>query len=317
MIQPSLLYYIPYLSVRFLAANQYQSPSIVISLTKDLWTAVMDSMRSLNTSLPRSAPASKQQDPPEPLLTAFKAAALSVTNLYKSAAVDQNRARAEGYQDALSDLLSFLDKEDIGLSDGEGWRVRSWATERLDGRDSVSQNMESDDELSEKTDRGSSPVLQRSQSATRITAALNPTRTASPVRTESAPPPSISTPTNSDYATDLVPQASFTFRSSHPYPQDADIILSDLDTSDHTRAPSQDSSTTSHPSNINPGITISRTPRNRHSNHATRVNTRSTNTIGRGAGQKRKINFGDFFDIGNLGHGKDGFGGGGKRGRFA
>ncbi|CZR60343.1 uncharacterized protein PAC_10239 [Phialocephala subalpina] len=280
----------------------------------------MDSMRSLNTSLPRSAPApsSKQQDPPEPLLTAFKAAALSVTNLYKSAAVDQGRARAEGYQDALSDLLSFLDKEDIGLSDGEGWRVRSWATERLDGRDSVSQNMESDDEQSEKTDRGSSPVLQRSQSATRIPSTLNPTRTASPVRTESAPPPSLGTPLNSDSTMDFVPpQATFTFRSSHPYPQDADIILSDLDSSDHTRAPSQDSSTTSHPSNTAPGITISRTPRNRHNNHATRVNTRSANTIGRGAGQKRKINFGDFFDIGNLGHGKDGFGGGGKRGRFA
>lgn len=277
-------------------------------------------MRSLNTSLPRSVPAlapSKQQDPPEPLLTAFKAAALSVTNLYKSAAVDQGRARAEGYQDALSDLLSFLDKENIGLSDGEGWRVRSWATERLDGRDSTSQNMESDDEQSEKTDRGSSPVLQRSQSATRIPSTLNPTRTTSPARTESAPPPS-STPINSDPTMDFVPpQATFTFRSSHPYPQDADILLSDLDSSDHTRAPSQDSSTTSHPSNNASGITISRTPRNRHSNHATRVNTRSTNTVGRGAGQKRKINFGDFFDIGNLGHGKDGFGGGGKRGRFA
>ncbi|KAE8445334.1 hypothetical protein EG329_013572 [Mollisiaceae sp. DMI_Dod_QoI] len=279
----------------------------------------MDSMRSLNTSLPRSTPApSKQQDPPEPLLTAFKAAALSVTNLYKSAAADQGRARAEGYQDALAELLSFLDKEDIGLSDGEGWKVRSWATERLDGRDSVSQNMESDDELSEKTDRGSSPVLQRSQSASRLSSTLNTTRTVSPVRTESALSPTLVMPTNSDSNTDLVPpQTTFTFRSSHPYPQDADIILSDLESSDDTRAPSHDSSTTSHPSTTASGITISRTPRNRHNNHSTRVNTRSSNTIGRGAGQKRKINFGDFFDIGNLGHSKDGFGGGGKRGRYA
>ncbi len=164
----------------------------------------MDSMRSLNTSLPRSTPPpSKQQDPPEPLLTAFKAAALSVTNLYKSAAADQGRARAEGYQDALAELLSFLDKEDIGLSDGEGWKVRSWATERLDGRDSVSQNMESDDELSEKTDRGSSPVLQRSQSASRLSSTLNTTRTVSPVRTESALSPTLVMPTNSDANTEV------------------------------------------------------------------------------------------------------------------
>jgi len=276
----------------------------------------MDSMRSLNTSLPRSTPAaSKQHDPPEPLLTAFKAAALSVTNLYKSAAVDQGRARAEGYQDALSELLSFLDKEDIGLSDGEGWRIRSWATERLDGRDSGSQNMESDDELSEKTDRGSSPVLQRSQSATRIPSSLNSLRTASPVRTESAPPPTLNTPPIDSTTASVPPQATFTFRSSHPYPQDADIILSDLESSDDVRTPSQDSP---HASNTTAGITLSRNSRSRHNNHTAKINTRSSNPIGRGAaGQKRKINFGEFFDIGNLGHGKDGFSGGGKRGRYA
>lgn len=271
----------------------------------------MDSMRSLNTSLPRST--SKQQDPPEPLLTAFKAAALSVTNLYKSAAVDQGRARAEGYQDALSELLSFLDKEDIGLSDGEGWRIRSWATEKLDGRDSGSQNMESDDELSEKTDRGSSPVLQRSQSATRISSTLNPLRTASPVRTESAPPPTLNTPPIDSSTTSLPPQATFTFRSSHPYPPDADVVLSDLESPDDTRTPNQDS----HPTNTSAGITLSRTSRSRHNNHSARLNTRSSNPIGRTAGQKRKINFGEFFDIGNLGHAKDGFSGGGKRGRYA
>jgi hypothetical protein len=271
----------------------------------------MDSMRSLNTSLPRST--SKQQDPPEPLLTAFKAAALSVTNLYKSAAVDQGRARAEGYQDALSELLSFLDKEDIGLSDGEGWRIRSWATEKLDGRDSGSQNMESDDELSEKTDRGSSPVLQRSQSATRISSSLNPLRTASPVRTESAPPPTLNTPPIDSSTASLPPQSTFTFRSSHPYPPDADVVLSDLESPDDTRTPNQDS----HPTNTNAGITLSRTSRSRHGNHSARINTRSSNAIGRTAGQKRKINFGEFFDIGNLGHGKDGFSGGGKRGRYA
>jgi hypothetical protein len=278
----------------------------------------MDSMRSLNTSLPGTPPPKQQTgEPPEALLTAFKAAALSVTNLYKSAAVDQGRARSEGYQDALDELLAFLDKEDIGLTDGEGWRIRRWATERLDGRDSVSQNMESDDETAEKTDRGSSPVLQRSQSATRLSSTANPTRTASPARTDSATPTIITPAAEISTPNLMPPQTTFTFRSSHQYPQDADIILSDLDLSDNTRAPSHDGSVASHASNTtSSGITITR-PRNRHNNHSARLSQRAGSTIGRGAGQKRKINFGDFFDIGNLGHGKDGFGGGGKRGRFA
>jgi hypothetical protein len=283
----------------------------------------MDSMRSLNTSLPGTAPiSSRQQEPPEQLLTAFKAAALSVTNLYKSAAADQGRARSEGYQDALDELLAFLDKEDIGLSDGEGWRVRRWATERLDGRDSISQNMESDDEASEKAsekDRGSSPILQRSQSATRMPPAPNTARNVSPVRTESPSVPAVTATTTTDSTPPSIPpQTTFTFRSSHAYPQDADIILSDLELSDNSRTQSHDGSVTSHAATTTAsGHTITRPPRTRHNNHSARVPTRPSNNIGRGAGQKRKINFGDFFDIGNIGHGKDGFGGGGKRGRFA
>jgi hypothetical protein len=277
----------------------------------------MDSMRSLNTSLPGATPTKQQMgEPSEQLLTAFKAAALSVTNLYKSAAADQGRARAEGYQDALDELLAFLDKEDIGLSDGEGWRIRRWATERLDGRDSISQHMESDDENSEKPERGSSPILQRSQSATRLSSAARPARTASPARTESAPP-TIITPITEEAPVNLVPpQSTFTFRSSLSYPQDADIILADLEIADNARAQSHDGSVTAHASNpASSGITITRPSRTRHNNHSTRITSRNTTSIGRGAGQKRKINFGEFFDIGNLG--KDGFGGGGKRGRFA
>jgi hypothetical protein len=273
----------------------------------------MDSMRSLNTSLPGATPLKPQVDPPEQLLTAFKAAALSVTNLYKSAAANQGRARSEGYQDALDELLAFLDKEDIGLSDGEGWRVRRWATERLDGRDSVSQSMESDDDVvSDKTERASSPILQRSQSATRLSANSNSTRTTSPVRPEPQNTPTVITTSSEEAPVNMMPpQATFTFRSSHSYPQDADITLSDLETSDNVRTQSHDGSVSSN----SPGITITRQPRARHNNTPSRLNTRSSSSIGRGAGQKRKINFGEFFDIGNLGH-KDGNGGGGKRGRF-
>lgn len=277
-------------------------------------------MRSLNTSLPGTSPPKNQAgEPPEELLQAFKAAALSVTKLYKTAAADQGRARSEGYQDALDDLLAFLDKENIGLSDGEGWRIRRWATERLDGRDSVPT--ESDDEVAEKVDRGSSPVFQRSQSATRAppSTTTKPTRTTSPVRMESVPPV-VFQPSNNEQTTNVVPpQGTFTFRSSQAYPQDPATELSELELSDNGRTQNHD---TPHGPNHTPGITLTRPSRtsHRHNNHSTR-NSRTSNTIGRGAGQKRKINFGEFFDIGNLGKdGFGGFGGGGppgpKRGRF-
>ena len=89
-------------------------------------------MRSLNTSLPRTSTRRRAAQPSGELLQAFKSAALSVTQLYKTAAADQEKARLAGYQDALDDLLSYLDQENIGVGDGEGWSVRKWATERLD-----------------------------------------------------------------------------------------------------------------------------------------------------------------------------------------
>jgi len=136
-------------------------------------------MRSLNTSLPRTTPPKQQTpNPPEQLLQAFKDAALSVTKLYKTAAADQTKLRTEGYQDALDDLLIYLDKEDIGLSDGEGWKIRQWATARLDGRERIP---DSDDEI--EKERASSPVLQRKPSVTSM-----PTRNSSPVRPEPAAP---------------------------------------------------------------------------------------------------------------------------------
>lgn len=274
---------------------------------------IMDSMRSLNTSLPGTSPPKRHgSEPPEHLLQAFKAAALSVTQLYKTAAADHAKSRSEGYQDALDELLAFLDREDIGLSDGEGWRIRRWATERLDGRDAVSQNAESDDET-DKQERASSPILERTQSTTQLS-----TRTASPIRTETVTPV-IPPPIPDQLPTMLPPTSTFTFRSSYPYPQDTDINLSDLDLSD-SRGQPLDATIVSHQSQSpSASITITRPSRNasRLNNQTNRHNTRTTTSIGRGAGQKRKINLGEFFDIGNLGHGKDGFGGGGKRGRFA
>lgn len=273
---------------------------------------VMDSMRSLNTSLPGTSPSKQANEPPEQILSAFKAATLSVTKLYQTAAADQGRARSEGYQDALDDLLAFLDKEDIGLSDGEGWRIRRWATERLDGRES--QNLESDDEAADKTDGASSPEIHRSQSATRLSStARGATRTASPARAESATPHTANSPAASDPA-NIVPQGVFTFRSAQQYPQDSDMNLSDL-----SNDPSENRREGSHTSNPS-AISIARPRTNqRHTGHSARQNTRTVTSLGRGAGQKRKITAGDiadYFDFSNFGNSKDTFGGGGKRGRF-
>ena len=133
--------------------------------------------------------------------------------------------------------------------------------------------MESDDEPTEKSERAPSPVLQRSQSATQLSSAARSARTASPVRTETFVPPRINTPNLDDTSANMMPpQGTFTFRSSHAYPQDSD--MSDLESSESTRAQSHDGTITSHhtatPSST---ITITRPTRSnsRHSNQSTRV----------------------------------------------
>lgn len=105
-------------------------------------------MRSLNKSLPSS-----KTTPPEQLLHAFKQAALSVTNLYKAAANNEESARAAGYQDAIEDLLLFLDRENLGLQDGEGWRIRRWATAQHTNSGLLPQSEDDDDAAEEEPSR--------------------------------------------------------------------------------------------------------------------------------------------------------------------
>lgn len=253
----------------------------------------MDPMRG---SSPTKGPAGA--DSPEQLLDAFKAAALSVTKLYKTSAAAQSKARSDGYQDCLDDLLAFLDKRHIGLGDGEGWQIRKWATERLDGRDGVSQNTESDDEV-EKAEASSSPEIHR----TNVSAPPPATRHDAPMRTDSAPPMTHVAPIPpavEDPPPIVVPtQEHFTFQSSHPYPNIEKLDLSDSSKSNDATNPHN--STISHPSRSR---SIRRLPRPKASAH-----------LGRGAGQKRSINFAELFDVGNIGFGKDVFGREGKRSR--
>ncbi|KAK7429609.1 hypothetical protein QQZ08_003804 [Neonectria magnoliae] len=245
----------------------------------------MDPMRGV------SAAAGKQPahtESTEQLLDVFKAAALSVTKLYKTSASAQSKARADGYQDCLDDLLSFLDKQSMGLDDGEGWRIRRWATERLDGRDSGSQSLDSEDEV-EKAETASSPELTRSNSASRLSTTQ--------VRTDSAPP--TIAPIVEEPAPIIVPtQDTFTFQSSHAYPNIATLDLSDSRPHDGSSLPP----TRASKARLNGGTNR---PLPRPGAHLTQR-----------AGSKRKLNFDEIFDLGSLG-GKDPFGGGGKRNRHA
>lgn len=251
---------------------------------------------------------------PEQMLDVFRAAALSVTKLYKSSISAQARARADGYQDCLDDLLQYLDKSHLGLGDGEGWKVRAWANERLEGRDASPQAIDSDDDA-EKPEVMSSPEIHASNSTTCISQQPQ----TSTLQNEAQPQTELATSTavvqeiTVDEPEIAVPsQETFDFRSSHPYPQDAQahLNIANLRLSD---ARSHDNTMSS-----NPTISVSRssTRNTRLGPSGGRNGPRGSNRLGYGAGAKRKVNFGEFFDLGNLGQFRDTFGGpGAKRSR--
>ncbi|KAK5628637.1 hypothetical protein RRF57_004352 [Xylaria bambusicola] len=253
----------------------------------------MDPMRG--SSPAKTAPSA---DSPEQLLDAFKAAALSVTKLYKTSAAAQAKSRSDGYQDCLDDLLAFLDKRNIGLGDGEGWQIRKWATERLDGKDPQTSD---DEEEAEKAEMSSSTEIQR------------PITSSQSLRTNSAPPasqpPVVPEPVVEEPQMITVPtQETFNFQSSHPYPQESYLNIANLDLSDSRHSldnTNQVPCTTSMPHST----------RLRKDKRYQRPRNPATAHLGRGAGQKRSINFAELFDVGGLNFGKDMSGREGKRSR--
>ena len=275
----------------------------------------MDSMRHLSTSLPQTR---RRNDAPE-LLADFKAAALSVTNLYKSAAASQSKARDAGYQDALDELLAFLDRENLGLMDGEGWRVRQWATERLvdDGRLPEQQHKQGSDEEAEdeaqgqrhrrEESRSSSPEMQRKVPPMQNSSSEIDDSNAETRRTATSEPPQMQPPAND----------TFTFRSSHAYPTNHEREGGmDVDTT--TTAASTPTSTAETTAT---NIRLVPRPHGRSRNHHTRRGNSATPTatlnvnLGAGAGSKRKLPYQDFFDISgfNSDRSQDGKDGGGSR----
>ena len=248
-------------------------------------------MRSLNRSLPRSS------QPPEDLLRAFKSAALSVTTLYKEAATGFSQARQAGYQDALDDILTFLDKENLGLGDGEGWKVRQWATERLDGGPINPTTVDSEDEREPSRIGSNRDTPPREKTNDRPDSSLPRQKPGN----DSSSPSRIMEPSNVPQVDQsntncLERRNTFTFQSNHPYPTDTETPAPEnpLDTSSTLRF------------EIHPRAT-------RHSQrHNSKHNSRgaSTRIHNLGGGSKRKLP--DFFDISGLGEVREGTS---KRGR--
>jgi hypothetical protein len=279
--------------------------------------STMDSMRNLRTVLPSTTPRRQASYPPEQLLAAFREAALSVTTLYKAAASEQEQAYKEGYQDALEELLKFLDNENLGLQDGEGWRVRQWATERFQGAEAPTNSGSDDEEEAEeeKRARSSSPtVQQRKQSEDLVHPEPRRGKLVEvAARPESAPPsssPVVEPELRPLPTTWTVPTADFSFRSSHQMPPNHDV---EMDSSESQRGP-----TAGQPSNALFQVNlIPRASRStsRRGNATPRSGNRSRNALGGGAGNKRSA-IEMFSDISGF-NVKDAPGGGGKRGRFA
>lgn len=259
---------------------------------------------------------------PEHLLDVFRTAALSVTKLYKSSITAQAKARSEGYQDCLDDLLQFLDKENLGLDDGEGWRIRAWANERLGARDASPQVMESDDDT-EKPEAMPSPGVHRSSSSSPIRQSAVHQEQQQQQHNQSQPPtlateaqvePEAETPVVEEIPVEeiamdepdiVVPaRETFDFRSSLPYPQqDAQnqLNIGSLRLSDNRPHDNPMPHTTPR---------ASRSARH-HSGSAgwrgARISNHGANYLGRGAGTKRHLNYEELFGLANLGQVKDGF----------
>lgn len=277
----------------------------------------MDSMRSLNTSLPRSPHKKRSKDPPVQTIQAFKTAALEVANLYRAAASDQQLARQSGYQDALDDLLTFLDRENIGLDDGEGWRVRQWATERLDSNPAAFALNESDDEPIERESRAKSTSPSNQHSGEDETNVKPP----SPQNANHTELPVSSTSTHTNSASGGVPSSDeFTFRQ--PVPFQTDVEMQGSEVSQRASAPSTSRSQPRSALSI-PSVRLGVVPRGANINQKAGYNARqgsksggSNKTANAATGSKRKITIADLFDIGDLEEFKDIQSGGGKRGRF-
>ncbi|KAF2850201.1 hypothetical protein T440DRAFT_451392 [Plenodomus tracheiphilus IPT5] len=255
----------------------------------------MDSMRSLNTSLPKTR---RQPDAHQ----SFRTAALNVTNLYKSALADIDNARSDGYQEALDELLAFLDRENLGVGDGEGWRIRQWATERLDGAQPKQAGSDSDEDyLDDRRARSSSPVLEGNMSSEDARTGED-TMEPPPAQRRDSAPRALHMETSTTEA-DLSPlHHVFQFAAPQTFPAGP--------TTDNSA--STDMSAAARRAFPSPRRSSTRSS----SRSLQRSAAQNLLQLGPGAGQKRRL-MNDFFNVDGFNDRRDGSSGGGsKRGRM-
>lgn len=264
-------------------------------------------MRSLNTSLPKSSSRrQKPSHPPAGLQQAFKAAAYSVTQLYKAASADEDTARAAGYQDAIDELLAFLDAENLGVGDGEGWRVRQWATERLTPEVYASE----DDAEEDSAGEAKTTTQTRGEPSTSDQSRNHPRKgketTGQKEQDEQTAPAQSSPPDAADQNTRQPEMFRFTAN-----PQSSDMDLSSTSPTQNNMPP---------PTSIRLNVQPTRQRSRQRPSHD---RSQRSPPLGHGAGLKRKTsgNF-DWIDFAGIGrdwhgHGPGGGLGGAKRGRWS
>ncbi|KAH9957282.1 hypothetical protein BGW80DRAFT_1383013 [Lactifluus volemus] len=181
-------------------------------------------MESLNlNALAGSLPTSNLASAEKELLNNFRAAALSITTLYRSSRTASKRAYNSGYAAACADLLQMIQQ---GVSDSETpptiGRVMDWVEARLEAiRSREEEELEEDEENANKKDgqagklktstniarANSAPVT--SQQASREQASLAPSKLSQSITasTPSNAPPSTPPSPPATTARPLVPSA--------------------------------------------------------------------------------------------------------------
>jgi len=120
-------------------------------------------MESLNLNTLANSLPNAQQNAEKELLNDFKAAALSITTLYRSSRKNSKRAYNAGYAAACQDLLNFIQQgvsaSDIGppSNDLEGGmtigKVMDWTEARVDAIKAREEEEEEDEEREKDKDR--------------------------------------------------------------------------------------------------------------------------------------------------------------------
>ncbi|KAF1919201.1 hypothetical protein BDU57DRAFT_512149 [Ampelomyces quisqualis] len=269
----------------------------------------MDSMRSLNKSLPKTK---RQPD----VHQTFRTAALTVTNLYKSALADLERSRSDGYQEAIEELLGFLDKESIGAGTGDGWRIRQWAADRLEGAQPKQPGSDSEeDELDDKRARSSSPIMEHSIVLEDAHTCGSVVETAH--RSDSAPPPAQTEAATVDDGDSSALNHVFQFSGPQSYP-------SSHNNNNHNSNNNNNSSSNNNDATAVGDFTSAarrafpsprRTSNRPSSRNLQRSAAQNLLQLGNGAGHKRRIMH-DFFNVDGFNDRRDGSSGGPKRGKM-